>query len=84
MGAIQPAGRVQRRHGAFVILRVKGCFPDVVVRLCGDRALGKFLEQLLECLGHFWLTILFAQEQGLLLKGRFAFLGRGIIADKEI
>ena len=84
MGTIQPAGHVQRWHGAFVILRIKGRFSDVVVRLRGGRALGKFLEQLLERLRHLRLTILLAQEQGLLLKGRFALLCRGIIANQEI
>ena len=71
----------QRR---LVVFRFERSFADVIMRLCRNRTLWKFFQQLAKRIDHPLRVLLFAENQRLLLQGRFAFSRAGIFGQNSV
>ena len=60
---VQLSRGVKRSQGGLVILRFERGFADVILRLRGNRALGKFLQQLAKSVDHALGIFLLPQDE---------------------
>ena len=74
----------QRRDGFFVVLGVKSCPPDPIVRLARPGAVGELVQKAGKGVGHCRVAVLFgAEDERLLLEREFPLFGGFGIARKE-